>query len=979
MPVEPEARRVFLSHTSELRQYPRDRSFVAAAEQAVTRAGDAVIDMAYFTARGDKPAAYCRQQVRRASVYVAILGFRYGSPVTDQPELSYTEVEFETAAELGLPRLIFLLDPDADLPLPPGYLSDPRYAERQHEFRARAAASDVTVQWVRSPDHLALLLYQALTELRQRAEQLTGSEKQRDSRAGVPVPREVPADVPAFTGRTRELADLDRMLTAAADRAGPAAVVISAVSGTAGVGKTALAVTWAHRNQNRFPDGQLYVNLRGYDPGLPVSAADALAGFLRALGVAGTDIPAEADERAARYRSLLAGRRMLVVLDNACEVEQVRPLLPGNPACMVLVTSRDSLAGLVARHGAARLDLDLLPLPDAIALLRALIGERVASDPGRAAVLAGQCARLPLALRVAAELAASRPGLALADLVRELADQRRRLDLLDAGGDERTAVRAVFSWSYRNLGADAARAFRLLGLHPGPEFDSYAAAALAGITVNQADHLLARLAGAHLIGSAQAGHHTMHDLLRDYAAEQANSEDDRQEALTRLFDYYLYTASAAMDHLNPAEQHRRPRIHRTATPTPLLADSVTALAWLDAERATLIAIAKYTVAHGWLDHTTRLAATVQGYLFVGGHYPEAVTLSTQSLRAARQSGDIAAQATALALLGTIDFRLGRTRSASAQLRQAIDLLHSAGDKVGEARALNNLGVIDEQLGRYLEATEHHKKALALYRESSDRVGEGRALINLGNINMRSGRYQQAVDYHARALALFGETGDQAGEAIVQNNLGYLNVRLGRYGRAAGHLNQSLAKFRETGNRLGEAIALANLGIVAERLGSYQLATDRLQQALAICREISDRNGEARALTHLGVVDIRLGRYQQAIDYQQQALALFRETDDRHEEAAALNGLGQALLAAGRNDQARAQHDAALELATQISDKYEQAAAHDGLALAWHVTGDVDQARHHWQEALTRYAELGTPEADAVRASLTRLSDPTSAI
>jgi hypothetical protein len=293
------------------------------------------------------------------------------------------------------------------------------------------------------------------------------------------VPRELPALVRNFTGRSDELDTLTTLLDESGDRT-LGTVVISAIGGTAGVGKTALAVQWAHRVAARFPDGQLYVNLRGYDPAQPMPAAEALGRFLRALGVPGRDILPEEDERAARYRSLLAGRRMLVLLDNAGSADQVRPLLPGPSACAVVVTSRDSLAGLVARDGAARLDLDLLPESEAVSLLRALIGERAHADPGAVARLAAQCCRLPLALRVAAELAAARPADPLAELSADLADQQQRLDLLNVGGDPRTAVRAVFSWSYRHLDAAAVRAFQLTGLHPGPDFDSYAVAALAG-------------------------------------------------------------------------------------------------------------------------------------------------------------------------------------------------------------------------------------------------------------------------------------------------------------------------------------------------------------------------------------------------------------------------------------------------------------------------------------------------------------------
>ena len=346
------------------------------------------------------------------------------------------------------------------------------------------------------------------------------------------LPRQLPAAVACFTGRDVELAALTSLLRQETGGAAPA-LVISAIGGTAGVGKTALAVQWAHQVAEHFPDGQLYANLRGYDPGQPTPAADVLAAFLRALGVPGQDIPPEADERAARYRSLLAGQRMLIVLDNAGSVEQVRPLLPGSPGCVVLVTSRDALAGLIARDGARRLDLDLLPLVEAVSLLRALIGGRIDSDSEAATALAIQCARLPLALRVAAELAATRPAAAVSDLVAELADQQRRLDLMEAGADPQTAVRTVFSWSCRHLDPDTGRAFRLAALHPGLDLDSYAVAALTGTSRRRASQLLDQLARAHLIQTGTPGRYGMHDLLRGYASELAaaqDSEDDRREA-----------------------------------------------------------------------------------------------------------------------------------------------------------------------------------------------------------------------------------------------------------------------------------------------------------------------------------------------------------------------------------------------------------------------------------------------------------------
>jgi DNA-binding SARP family transcriptional activator/Flp pilus assembly protein TadD len=750
------------------------------------------------------------------------------------------------------------------------------------------------------------------------------------------IPRELPPGAPHFTGRIQELATLTGLLYRPNQEA-PGTVLISAIGGTAGVGKTALAVHWAHQATGRFPDGQLYVNLRGYDAAQPVPAADALAGFLRSLGVPGQDIPPEEEERAARYRSLLAGKRMLVVLDNAGSADQVRPLLPGAPACPVVVTSRDSLAGLVARDGATRLDLDVLPLQEAVALLRTLIGARVDAEPCAAAELAVQCCRLPLALRVAAELAASRPAMPLAALAGELADLRTRLDLLAASGDPRTQVRTVFSWSYHHLDTDDARTLRLLGLHPGPDFELYAAAALTGATVPQARRALDMLARAHLIQPAAPGRSGMHDLLRGYARELTATQDTAEEqhtALTRLFDHYLHTAAAAMDALVPAERYHRPRIPRSATPVPSLADPTAAREWLDGERGALVAVARHTAAHGWPGHATRLAATLSSYLYNGGHFPEAITIFSHALDAARLTGDRAAEAAALNQIGIVDGELGRFQQAADRHRQALALFREAGDRTGEARTLANIGIDETQLGRYEQAARHQQEALAIYRDIGDNIGEARALNNLGFTRRLQGRYQEAAGYHQQALDLF----------------------------------------REIGDRLGEAWALARLGNIDLRLGRYQHAAGYFQHALALFHEMGHAGSEAECLVRLAEVYVGLGRYEQAAGNFEQALAVFREIGDPILEADALNGLGEVLFRTGDADKARTHHATALRLASEVGAPREQARAHSGLARACQAAGDSLQARHHWQEALTRYAAIGAPEADEIIARLTRVGD-----
>ncbi|MEN3358855.1 MAG: hypothetical protein V7637_2837 [Mycobacteriales bacterium] len=748
-----------------------------------------------------------------------------------------------------------------------------------------------------------------------------------------PVPAQLPANVSAFTGRAAELSELDGM------RAGAeaTAVVISAVAGTAGVGKTALAVAWAHRLRPAYPDGQLYVNLRGYDPDLPVPAAEALASFLTALGVPGAEIPVDLAGRAARFRTEVSGRRVLLLLDNAASVEQVRPLLPGSAGCLVLVTSRDSLAGLVARHGAHRLDLDLLPDTDALRLLRRLIGPRVDAEPAAAATLAEQCARLPLALRVAAELATTRPGVPLVHLVTELVDERRRLDLLDAGGE----IRAVFSWSYRHLATTDKAAFRLLGLHPGADFELYAAAALMGTEVAAAGRLLDALTRAHLVEPAGPGRFRLHDLLRGYGRQLAETTDpdaDRRAAWTRLLDHYLATSTTATDLLHPVEQTRRPQFQRLDAAVPPLPDPAAARTWLAAERPTLVAACGHAARHGWPGHATRLAGVLYRYLDTAGRWADAQAVHAHALAAAQASGDQVAEARALTGLGLADWRLGRYRSAADRYQQALRLFAAAGDPVGEGRALGNLGITYWRLGRYEQAAEHHRQALALHRRLADRVGEARSLNNLGLVEARMGRCPDAARHYREALRLFDDLADQLGEGCARNGLGLVYQRLRQYGRAAEHHRQALRLFAAAG----------------------------------------DLDGEAHALTGLADVDVRVGQSGVAVDRYQQALRTFQEIGDRVGEATALTGRGDARQSTGQPAAAITDHLAALQLAVDIGEQDVQAHAHAGLGQAHRSAGDVDRARTHWRHALALYTGLGVDEAETVRGQLAELDAPPGA-
>jgi DNA-binding SARP family transcriptional activator len=665
----------------------------------------------------------------------------------------------------------------------------------------------------------------------------------------VPVPRELPGDVAAFTGRPGELAELDGLLLCSDDEAGGAkqtAAVISAVSGTAGVGKTALAVHWAHHAAEKFPDGQLYVNLRGYNPTQPVTAPDALAAFLRSLGVPGPDIPQDEPERAARYRSLLAGKQMLIVLDNASTVEQVRPLLPGHPSCAVVVTSRDSLAGLVARDGARRLALDLLPLTDAVALLRQLIGARVDAEPDAAITLAGQCARLPLALRVSAELAAARPGVPLASLVTELADQQQRLDLLEVGGDPATSVRAVFSWSTEQLSPEAARMFRLLGLHPGPDISVPPAASLAAVAEPEARRLLGELGRAHLIAEHVPGRYGMHDLLRAYAADQACSQDspaEREAAVGRVLDHYLHSAASAALLLIPFKE---PVVlappHPGAAPEQF-ADYSHAVAWFEAEYHVLPAAVSLAAGSGFDRHAWQLPWAMAAFLRIRGRLQEETATQRTALAAATRLGDTAAQALSGRLLAQACVDLGDYDQARCHYAISLRLYQRLGDLPGEARIQQNLSVLAERQGDIPDALAHSEQALRLHQAIGNKAGQAEALNNVGWYHGLLGDYQRARAFCRQSLSLCEEAGHRWEEGHAWDSLGSAEHHLGNLAEAAACYQRALSIFREAGDRRSEAKTLTRLGDTNHAAGDFTQARQAWQQALAIFDDLQHPNAD----------------------------------------------------------------------------------------------------------------------------------------
>jgi tetratricopeptide (TPR) repeat protein/transcriptional regulator with XRE-family HTH domain len=763
---------------------------------------------------------------------------------------------------------------------------------------------------------------------------------------------QLPADVAAFTGRADELHRLTALLDSGAS-AGARAAVITAIGGTAGVGKTALAVHWGQRMRDHFPDGQLYVNLRGYDRDQPMTTADALAGFLRALGVPSPEVPTEVAERAGLYRSLLDGRRMLVLLDNASSVEQVRDLLPGSPSCFALVTSRDSLGGLVARHGAHRIELDLLPLVDALDLQRSLIGARVDAEPAEAHRLAELCACLPLALRVAAELAIARPESSLAGLVAELAAQEGRLTLLEAGGDSRTAVSAVFSWSYESLPAEARLMFRLLSLHPGEDLNGYAAAALAGTTPARARATLDVLVRAHLVRRTGTDRYGMHDLLRVYAtgvAQAVDTESDRLQWSLALFEHYLDTTQEALTQLRLTDRAGwRPEV-TTRSAGPELTSPESAQSWLDTELPNLIAIASVATALGLYAVPPALSRLLAPYVVVRGLYPEGLTIHERALAAVDASSDDAARARILAFLGAAYGQLGEHARAAEMLGRAVELARATEDLGAEAVATRNFALAQWHLGNHAGALQLSERAIEVSRACGDTIGAAVAQANWGNFLSLRGRFRESLRELTGAAASLADLGTRYAEARAYISVCEIYRQLGWYGDALHYGQMALAIAGEVGDRVGEGLAMRELGSVHLSQGDLDTAAGLLERAV-VRMETGFPYGGHRAVSLLGEVRRLEGRLAEARELHDRAVAFYLRPDHRTGLAPALMNLALVHASGGEYEIARSVLAEALNQAVRHGLRFDEAQAQELLGDVAAVLGSPKEARCHWAEAL----------------------------
>jgi DNA-binding SARP family transcriptional activator/tetratricopeptide (TPR) repeat protein len=670
------------------------------------------------------------------------------------------------------------------------------------------------------------------------------------------VPRQLPPEAANFVGRADELSALARLAAASQETPPPAAAgpqpgvhvtrlaAISAIGGCAGIGKTTLAVHFAHQRAAEFPDGQLYVDLRGFGPsGPPLAPEEVLRGFLDALNVPPSRVPESLDDRAALYRSVLAGKRMLVLLDNARDEAQVRPLLPGGSSCLTLVTSRQRLSGLAATAGARLVELDVPTEAESADLLSARLGDdRVAAEPEAASDLIRLCAGLPLGLVIVAARAAVKPGFPLAAAVEELRDAGRRLDVLDTG-DPAASVRAVFDWSYQNLSDQAARMFRLLSLHPGPDLSLAAAASLAGLPPIRAAVVLAQLTRSHLATESAGGRFTFHDLLRAYAAEQTretDSEADRRAAIHRLLDHYLHTAVAGEALLAPHRPQPELAALQPGAAQQPLPDDHQAFAWFEAEHEVLKAVLALAVQEGFDVHAWQLPRAVMPFLDRRGYWHEWADTSLLALAAAQRLGDPVAQAMIHSQLGRVHGLFGSYQTANGHLFEALSLWQQVGDATGQAYAHHGIGYVHSHQEQWAEAIAHEQEALALYTERGDRYGQANTLNDLGWYYAAFGDPAEAIAWAQRAVDLNTELGDRFGQAQSLDTLGYAHHVKGDHAAAVACYRRALTACRELASYY-QAMTLNHLGDALQAAGELAPARESWRESLAILDQLRHPN------------------------------------------------------------------------------------------------------------------------------------------
>jgi tetratricopeptide (TPR) repeat protein/transcriptional regulator with XRE-family HTH domain len=797
-------------------------------------------------------------------------------------------------------------------------------------------------------------------------EALAAATGEAGAESAAAASRTLPRDIAAFTGRQAELGQLMARWAEAA--AGGGVVGIHAIGGMAGIGKTTFAVHAAHQLADHFPDGQFFLPLHAHTPGQrPVDPADALASLLLSAGVPAAQISPGTDARAARWRDHVAGKKILLVLDDAAGHEQVRPLLPGTPGSLVLITSRRRLAAL---EDAAVVSLDALPPDEAAGLLARLAARPdVSADDAAVGELAALCGYLPLAIGMTGRQLAHHPAWTPVGLAADLAAAKDRLELMTA---ENLSVAAAFGLSYRDLTATQRRLFRRLGLYPGPDIDAYAAAALDGSGVAVARRRLEALYDQHLITEPARGRYRFHDLIREHARALADGDDPaaRDAAATGLLDYYLRTARAASEHIaswsiveGPVPPGRPP------ASAPPVSTPRQAAAWLEAERANLHAAAGYAAATARPAYAMSIPAAMAGFLETRGYWDQGVALHQAALAAARDLGDRPGQARALMLLSPMQNMTQDAPAAAASAIRALQLYRDLGDWAGQAHALTMIGLVHTVTDDYPAAAAELRQALELFCGLGHRRGQGRALHFLGIAHRYTGGYRAAAACLQQALELYTNTGHQWGQGDALKHLGAVQGLAGDYPAAAVALRQALALGRDLGDRSLQAEVFLELAAVQRLTGDYPAATTSGQRALRLYRDLLHSSDAAYALNELGLVQQLTGDYPAAAASHQQALALSRDVGNRLGQAETLNCLGELASRTADGRQARKHHARALAFARELGTPPEEARALEGIGHSYLHDGNPAQAAAPLRDALAIYQRIAAPAAGRIEETL----------
>ncbi|WP_255947730.1 ATP-binding protein [Streptomyces odontomachi] len=748
--------------------------------------------------------------------------------------------------------------------------------------------------------------------------------------SAAPPPRQLPAGIAHFVNRSAEFRGLASALSAAHGTSSRIPTVV--ITGAPGVGKTSLALRWAHQVAERFPDGQLYVNLRGHDYDAPLPPIEVLHGFLTALGIMKQAVPEDLEAAAALFRSCLANRTVLLLLDNAADAAQVRPLLPAGPGSLTIVTSRSRLSGLSVREGAHRMVLDLLSEAEAVALLRTVIeGHRTDDDPDELAELARLCARLPLALRIAGERIVSHPHLRLADLIAQLRDHASRWHALSTDEEGSYDVRTVFDWSYQALPAPVARLFRLLGAHPGIEFSLHAAAALASVSTIRARLLLDKLTAAHLLEQIAADRFQFHDLLRVYAADQFRAlepADEQQAASRRLLSWYFQAATTALLRIEP-------QVTDLPTPPPVdaveplsLPDRDQAIAWFHREHANLNAAVRAAAQAGLDEFASKLPLVLWRSNALPITSAELIDMAGTSLEASRRLGD----------------------------------------RAGEARMLTRMGRALSNQRRFAESLTCQRQALALHRELHDRLGEAMSLGAIGLDHFRAKEHDTAASWLEAACEVFQEVGEPRLGASTMVDLAHCKLDAGHGAEAAVIAERALEAHLAVGDRQGEGRALRVLGNIHRSNGDLRAALRAAQRSVECAVHLKHPRSEATRLLSLAAVQEDLDLFDDALACYARAAKIFRGVDDHFYEAMAWYYSAAVYHRVGRDAEAESLLRQAAAVFYSHSDRWQEALTLDRLASVVRAT-DVEQARRLWRTALRQVAEFDSRGAAAVRARI----------